>query len=256
MAGLPWFELSVDFHDDPKVLALASRLREPLADSYISRVYAYCYKHAQDRFDASVASDTIEKAASWRGRRGVLFDALFAAEVLERDGAAVVVHGVKARLEPHLAKRVVDKQRQAEWRAKAAQKIGRPGNVTPIVTGNVTRDNPPPVTRESRRDTDSDSDSDSHGSDHPPARVGGERTKLGTLGSQLRSECEAGLGYGLTPCSQARADLLEAQIAAAGGVEAARSFVAATLRKRDTDLKSVGGLVEILEPFTPAEARQ
>jgi hypothetical protein len=140
MAGLPWFELDVDFHEDPKVRALASRLREPLADAYVARVSAYCYRHARDRFDPEVAAETLEEAARWKGRRGVLFDALFAVDVLEREAGKVVVHGVRDRLAPHLAKRESDAERQRRRRNKAAAAIGRPPRVTPDVTRDVTQE--------------------------------------------------------------------------------------------------------------------
>lgn len=152
MAGLPWFELDTDFHDDPKIRGLATRLREPLADSYVSRLYAYCYKHAVDRFDPEIAAETIEEVCRWRGRRVVLFDALFQAEILERDAGKVVVHGVRARLAPHLAKRQSDAERQQRRRDKVAKSFGR----TPDVTRDVTQD----VTRESRRDKNKDRDKD------------------------------------------------------------------------------------------------
>ena len=148
MAGLPWFEMDVDFHDDPKMKELASRLRQPLADSYVSRLYAYCYKHATDRFPPESAADTIEDVARWRGRRGVLFDALFAVDVLEREAGKIVVHGVAKRLGPHLAKRIVDADRQRRHREKATDGIGR--------SAAVTRD----ITRESRGDSDKDKDID------------------------------------------------------------------------------------------------
>jgi hypothetical protein len=156
MAGLEWFELDVDFHDDPKIRALASRLRQPLADAYVSRLYAYAYKHATDRFDPSVASDTIEDACGWKGRRGVLFDALFAVEVLEREGGKVVVHGVAARLGPHLAHRQAATERQRRRRDKAAKFIGQDARVTRDVTPSVTAQNAS-VTRESQPDRDRDS---------------------------------------------------------------------------------------------------
>jgi hypothetical protein len=150
MAGLPWFELDTDFHESPKVRALASRLREPLADAYVARLYAYCYRHARDRFDPEVAAETLEEAARWRGRRGVLFDALFAVGVLEREAGKVVVHGVAERLAPHLAKRIGDAERQQRRR----DKLMMSGKKTRDVTGGVTRD----VTRESQRDKDKDRD--------------------------------------------------------------------------------------------------
>lgn len=179
MAGLPWFELDVLFHEDPKVKALASRLREPLAEAYVSRLYAYCYRHAQDRFAPEVAADTIEDAVRWKGRRGVLFDALFASEVLEREAGKVVVHGVKARLGPHLAKRQSDAERQKRHREKAAKSIGRPSDVTTLVTGDVTCD----IAGDSRRDTDKDKDTDKDTSEtasqsEVELRLAGVRSKL------------------------------------------------------------------------------
>lgn len=130
MAGLPWFEHDVDLSDDPKVAALATRLREPLAEAYVTRLYAYCYKHVEDRFDADVAVEIIEKtAAKWRGRRNGLFDALFRCGFLEREAGKVVVHGVKARLGPHIAKRTADRERQRCRRDKAERSIGQPSDV-------------------------------------------------------------------------------------------------------------------------------
>jgi hypothetical protein len=129
MAGLPWFELDTDYHDSPKAEALKSRLRNPEADAFPSRLYAYCYKHALDRFDPEVAQHVVEAAAKWRGRRGVLFDALFAVGVLERDGGKVVVHGVAERLAPHLAKREADRIRIAEKRDKAADALRQRADV-------------------------------------------------------------------------------------------------------------------------------
>jgi hypothetical protein len=152
MAGLPWFELDTDFADGPKIAALCSRLREPLADAYVARIYAYCYRHARDRFDVGVASDTIEGAARWRGRRGVLFDALMAVGILERDNSKTIVHGVEERLGPHLSKRISDAIRQREHRDKVAKSVGRNGSVTRDVTCDVTR--------ESRGNTDKDKDKD------------------------------------------------------------------------------------------------
>jgi len=160
MAGLPWFELDVDFHESPKVRALASRLREPLADAYVARVYAYCYRHARDRFDPEVACETLEEAARWRGRRGTLFDALFAIGVLEREAGRVVVHGVADRLAPHIAQRTAAAKRQRKRRENAALSIDRHAPVTRDVPRDVPRDVERDVTRESRRDTDTDTDKD------------------------------------------------------------------------------------------------
>lgn len=164
MAGLPWFELDVDFADNPKVRELASRLREPLADAYVARLYAYCYRHAVDRFDPCHAATTIEEACRWKRRRGGLYDALFSTRFLERDAGKIVVHGVAERLGPHIAKRHSDAARQRKRRAKATDDIGRP----PGVTRDVHRDDPRDDRRESRRDSDRDTDTvDLNGSVQP-----------------------------------------------------------------------------------------
>ena len=67
MAGLPWFELDVDFPESPKCLALAHRLKEPLAEAYLVRLWAYCYRHATDRFKGEAAPSAVEGVARWRG---------------------------------------------------------------------------------------------------------------------------------------------------------------------------------------------
>ena len=91
MAGLPWFELDTDFHDSPKVRALCARLREPLADAYVARLYAYCYRHARDRYEAETAEEVIEEAARWRGKRGGLLGAFL---VVGLAGLAFSIHGL------------------------------------------------------------------------------------------------------------------------------------------------------------------
>jgi hypothetical protein len=172
MAGLPWFEMDVDFHGDPKIRALASRLREPLADSYVARLYAYCYKHVADRFDAAVASDSIEDACVWRGRKGTLYDALLAVEVLERTPGKVIVHGVAARLAPHVAKRESDRIRIAERRDKAAKSIGRR---TDVAETSLRRRGDVQGDRDRDRDKDSsgsEGEGESRGEAPPPKRGG------------------------------------------------------------------------------------
>lgn len=174
MAGLPWFEMDVGFHDSPKVKALSARLREPLADAYVARIYAYCYRHAKERFDPHDAAVTLEDAAVWRGRRGALVDTLFAVGILERDGAKVVVHGVADRLGPHIAKRLADAKRQRDRRTKVATSIGRHADRP----RDVARDD----LRESRGDKDKDRDLEAFGHDASvqlptvlPFVVGGEK---------------------------------------------------------------------------------
>lgn len=148
-----WFEHDVDLHDDPKVKALCTRLREPLADAYVTRVYGYCYKYVLDRFDPESARENIEDAARWKGRRGVLFDALFACGFLEREGQKIVVHGVADRLAPHVARKAASKERQRKHREKVAAEKAKRAGVTLPVTPSVTRDVTSDVTPESRSPT-------------------------------------------------------------------------------------------------------
>ncbi len=121
MAGLTWFELDVDFAGHPKCRALAVRLHEPLAEAYLSRLFAYCYRYATDRFDAQAAPAILEDAAGWKGKDGALFAALLAVGSLERDGGQIVVHGVGERLGPHVAKRDRDAERMRSRRANVAR---------------------------------------------------------------------------------------------------------------------------------------
>jgi hypothetical protein len=177
MAGLTWFELDTDFHDSPKVKALCSRLRQPLADSYVSRLYAYCYRHATDRFPPESAPDTIEDIARWKGRRGVLFDALFAVEVLERDAGRVVVHGVAERLGPHLAKKLGDAERQKRHREKVTASIGRNAGSNGPVTRDVTRESQGNQDKDIDRDKDQEVSETASQSEAPPW-LAGVRAKL------------------------------------------------------------------------------
>jgi hypothetical protein len=100
-----WFEMRVGFHGDPKCLGLRARLGNPCAEVYVSRVYAYCYQQEQDRFEGDGAVGILERAAEWKGRTGRLVTALLAEGFLDRDGGALVVHGVSQRLEAAMKRR-------------------------------------------------------------------------------------------------------------------------------------------------------
>lgn len=77
---------------------------------------------------------------------------------------------------------------------------------------------------------------------------GSGRAGLGILGSELVRYVEGGLGHGLVPLdSEDKAASLETAIARHGGVEAAQGFIAATVRRRDTDPQSVAWLLTVLE---------
>jgi hypothetical protein len=121
MAGLSWFELDIDFHEHPKTRALQVAIGNPLAEAYVSRIWAYCYHHAVDRFEGAAASPTIEEAARWKGKAGRLVEALIAVGFLDRDGESLVAHGVKDRLGPHLKAKANAAKRQAARRDRLAE---------------------------------------------------------------------------------------------------------------------------------------
>jgi hypothetical protein len=136
MAGLSWFELDVDFHQHQKTVALQVELRNPTAEAYVSRIWAYCYHHAIDRFEGPAAVATLEHAANWRGKTGRLVSALLAVRYLECDGETLVAHGVKERLGPHLRAKASAAERQRKHRERIASDNAP---VTRDVTGDETR---------------------------------------------------------------------------------------------------------------------
>jgi hypothetical protein len=234
MAGLPWFELDTDYHDSPKVEALKSRLRNPEADAFPSRLYAYCYRHAQDRFDPEVAPHTIEAAAKWRGRRGFLFDALFAVGILEREAGKVVVHGVSERLAPHLAKREADRTRIAEKRDKAAAALRRNGDVAQVsqrhrgdVAGN--------------RDRDKDTSSPTETQEAPSEGVRGLLEADSPIASSLPCSGSA-RSYGVTLAQVASWQVAYPGVDVLAEVEKARVWLEANPTRRKTH----GGMARFL----------
>jgi hypothetical protein len=222
MAGLTWFELDVDFHEHPKTLALQVALKNPLAETYVSRLWAYCYHHAIDRFSGPAAVATIERAANWRGRPGKLVTALVETRYLERGGAdELVAHGVAERLGPHLAHREAAADRQRRRRADLDTKRGR----TALRNASVTRDVTPPVTRESRPDKDRDKDNEAIG------RV--ESEQLDPLAAWRRGLADALCVLGVDPLrvvNGERARAIRAHIKALGGVEVAVEIAAGAAR--------------------------
>ncbi len=121
MAGLSWFELDVDFHEHPKTRALQVALKNPTAEAYVSRIWAYCYHHAVDRFEGAAAVPTIEEAARWRGKAGVLVEALLSVKYLVREGDVLIAYGVADRLAPHLKAKSNAVERQRRRRDRLAE---------------------------------------------------------------------------------------------------------------------------------------
>lgn len=161
MAGLTWFELDIDFPDHPKSARLAVLLKNPVAFGWPVRLWGYCYRHATDRFRAPGADEQVEQACGWRGRPGLLVEALLEVGYLERDGEDLVAHGVEERLAPHLAKRAADAERARQRRAEAAASLERRGDVG-ATPARRTRD------VRSNRNRNKDRDDPTNGSVQPP----------------------------------------------------------------------------------------
>lgn len=130
MAGLSWFELEIDFPDHPKSARLGVLLKNPVAYGWVVRLWAYCYKHATDRFVAPGAEEQVEQAAGWRGKAGALVAALLEVGYLDRDGDDLLAHGVGERLAPHLAKKKGDRERAQNRRDVAAKSLQSRANVS------------------------------------------------------------------------------------------------------------------------------
>jgi hypothetical protein len=247
--GLTWFELEVGYPSSPKAKALQVRLKNPTADAYPMRLWAYCYLNEVFRFDGVAAESTIEDACAWRGKHGALVAALLDCRILDRDGDALVAHGVEERLAAAQGRRGAAAERQRRWR-------DRQRDVTDHGDGDVTRDvtRESPVTSRSYQPTNQPTDQPS--SLRSPAaggRAGGNGVPvLGPLGSGVRASVAKGLRHGLKPpASQPDADEFEARIRGLGGVDQAVEYLAATCRTRDTEPQGVGLLLEWLRDLGP-----
>lgn len=126
--ALTWFELEVGYPTGPKAQALKALLRQPHADAYPVRLWAYCYMQEVARFEGPAAVGIIETAAGWRGAPGALVAALTSCGFLDTAGDAYEVHGVRRRLE------------EAWFRRDAAAKRQRKHRDSSVTNASVTRD--------------------------------------------------------------------------------------------------------------------
>ena len=110
---MDWFEMSVSYPRDPKFRPLRAKLKNPLAECYVLRLYAYCYEHERDHFHGEDVVAIIEEdACCWKGKTGALLSALIECGFIDRVGPELVVHGVRRRLEGALKRRA---DAQARW---------------------------------------------------------------------------------------------------------------------------------------------
>lgn len=175
MSGLTWFELDVDMPDDPKCSGLAARLGNPLAFGYAVRLYAYCYRHATDRFSGPGAVAIIEETACrWKGKTGALFAALDAEGFIDRDGETLVIHGVFQRLGPHAKKLERDRERAKARRESVTKSIGRRADVRATSPGRRSD-----VAGDIDRDKDRDSTEITIGTVPPPSLAPPRAARMG-----------------------------------------------------------------------------
>jgi hypothetical protein len=261
MAGLSWFELDVDFHEHPKTVALQVALRNSTAEAYVSRLWAYCYHHATDRFVGLAAPAIVEQAAKWKGRAGHLVTVLLEVGFLERDGGDLVAHGVRDRLGPHIKARRDAAERQRRRRERL---VDDERDVTRDERRDVTGMSPVYSNRDKNRDSSEITIGSEKARDPDlrplasSARAGkGKPVGLAPLGAEVVAAVSAGLGWALRPLrDHAEAEEFERRIAAfGGGAEEAISYFAATCRKRDSRPESVQLLLLMLRDLDPAARR-
>lgn len=113
-----WFEVEVGYADGPRMVDLAMRLKNPLAEAYPMRLWAYCYDQEVCRFSGPAAVATVERAARWRGKAGALVAVLLETGHLDRDGDALVVHGVGKRLDAARKRQADSAERQRRHRER------------------------------------------------------------------------------------------------------------------------------------------
>jgi len=261
MAGLPWIKVWTAVRDHPKVQRLERELG--IKDGLGVVVRLWCWTadyHPGGEFpeaDGVTAAKAARGDATKRSPADVL-DAMVAAGLLDRVPGGLRVHDWDDMQTRHVEaedrRKALAAERQARWRDRHS--VTSNGSRNASRNGDVTD----PIVTEREREREKERETENNPSPCPPVSVlplgagGGERTRLGPLGSELRKRVEEGIGHGLGPCTQARADVLEAAIEAHGGVDAAHAFIASTYRTGKSEPRTVGWLAEVLAP--DSEARQ
>ncbi len=120
MSPYPWIKVATDLPDHPKAAALARRLGDPRAWSYVVALWLYAARYypsgaLPDDPDVRAA---LEAAARWNGEPGALAEALIEARVLERRRRRLVVHGWDEWQRPHMDKAAEARARLRKFRAR------------------------------------------------------------------------------------------------------------------------------------------
>lgn len=216
---MDWFEMRVGFHGDLKCLALRAALKNPLAECYVSRIWAQCYLQELDRVPADVGPAFLERSAEWKGKTGALVAAMLETGFLDRDGSDLVIHGVAKRLAKMRTFREKAAERKDRWEKKNAQERASVEKRERDQNGTGTHPERVPNDVQDRQDRPTDQPITDYTTGAaapssqaatppaaPPATAGEEGDRSGTLGAfdlpssrpttveRLRGAVSAGLG--------------------------------------------------------------
>jgi hypothetical protein len=257
MAGLPWIKVWTVVGRHPKVQRLERELGVKDGLGIVVRLWCWTADFAPaGEFTDADAIDAAKVARGEATRRPVVdvLSALESVGLLDRIPNGYRVHDWDEMQTRHVEaeekRRAQGAERQARYRERhgnASRNASRNGDVT------VTS-----VTREEEEKREKKKVTVLAAAAVLPVRTAAaaKKTILGPKGALFVRACEKGLGHGLARLTSSEdADALEAAVAAHGGPQAARDFVAATCRARgeDFDPQSVKLLLSMLRD--PPSAR-
>jgi len=130
---LPWIKVHSDLIDHPKALALAHRLGDSRAWSYVVAVWFHLARYNPEGWirDTEDAQRALEAAARWSGDAGALVSALVEVGFMERKRGRIVAHGWDDHQGAHVEKRARDRERQAAIRRERREEARGDSATTP-----------------------------------------------------------------------------------------------------------------------------
>jgi hypothetical protein len=254
MSGLPWIKVWTAIGNHPKVQRLEKELGVRDALGIVIRLWCWTADYCPGGDIPAGDGDAAARAArgdACRKTPKVMLQALVTAGLIDKTPLGFRVHDWDEMQVRHVEE---EEKRREQARDRKARQRARE---TVTVTRDVTRDmgdESREVTRQIREDQDKTETPTVL--PMPARRRAGEAGKLGPLAADLRKAVEQGVSHGLIPlATQPEADELEQLIERFGGVDEAVAFVAATVRKRDTDPQSMAWLLTVLRPSAEQGAR-
>jgi hypothetical protein len=156
--GYSWFRVDSAFVRHPKTLALKAELNNPIADAYITRLWAWTQVYAPSgRIPAALIAG-LEAELLWTGSAGSLAAALEKTGWLDRVGSDFEVHDWADLQGFHVkkAKKDADKKRKRRARASARTDSGQNGDGAAL----SPRTAPPTDVTDGRNVTDGTNETD------------------------------------------------------------------------------------------------